>query len=74
MLDGMEHNICFQHRHRSIGHLERRVVLAVAVEGIMLAKTDCDDIWNLKNGSFSENTFKFSVSLIVKPFVVPRSQ
>ena len=49
MLDGMEHDIRFQDRHRAVGHFERRIILTVAVERIMLTKTDAEHIRYFEN-------------------------
>ena len=50
MLGGMKRDRGFQHRHRAVGHLERRIILAVAVARIMLPKADAEHIRYFENG------------------------
>ena len=44
MLDGMERDTRFQNGDRTIGHSERRIVLAVPIERIMLTKPNVEHI------------------------------
>ena len=50
MLDGVEHEIRLQNRHRTIGQLEGRIILTVAVPRIMLTKADAEHIRYFENG------------------------
>ena len=46
----MELDICFQNRHRAVGHFERWIILTVTVERVMLTKTDPEYIRYFENG------------------------
>jgi len=47
MLFRMEREMSFNYWHRAVRHLERRIVLAVPVQWIMLAEDDFQHPWNL---------------------------
>ena len=49
----MEHYIGLKNRHGAVGHLERRIILTVAVERIMVTKTDTEHIRYFENVSLA---------------------
>jgi len=62
----MGYHIHFENRHRVVRHLERRMVLPVAVPWIVLTETHTEYTRHFKNGLLPLNCFKFTVSLTVK--------